>query len=497
MRRLSKLKKVRIEEYKKFNQQQQNSQASLNTTRYSENQSAHTNRDNQPVDFTRVKLNNKTNLTYQTLKLFDFAENSQDPTDPVKTFDLQFVGIGGQSGHRKIWKQSMLNQMKQKHPDGIKLAIGITMYNESWLLFQRTILGVLQGLTEIYLDQLRTNNCVCWDDFKDQVLIVLIADGYINLGSEFKEQATQLGIFDASAIDPFIKKQEHQAMKEEPMTIYDIKRSKLANILLECEDERYKHSIPILNLIHCFQSNIPLKLFASKLDADLGKFMQNTVNFVFAVKQFNNLKIDSHLYFYRGFCEYLNPDQVFLLDIGTQALPGSISKLVRLLDYGKNIGGACGEIEVEMPQFSILSSVQFFEYKISHFLDKSFEGCFGYQSVLPGAFSIFRWEAIKGKPLESFFKGLDKQRLSLSELNMFLAEDRIMSFEIVAQNNIKGKEAKYDLVYLPEAAALTDPPEQFSILIAQRRRWINGANATFLHIFANYGKFSNSSHSRC
>ncbi|CDW86208.1 UNKNOWN [Stylonychia lemnae] len=446
-------------------------------------------------DCTRKKLS--TNLTYQTLKLFDYSEKSQDPTDPVKTFDLKFVGIGGKSGQRKIWQKSLLSQIKQKNPDGIKLAIGITMYNESWSLFQRTILGVFQGLLEIYLDMVKINTNISWEEFKNRVIIVLVADGYINLSQDFKDKATELGIFDASAIAPFIKKEDKQVLKEEPMTLFDIKQNNVASIKLEYEDDRYKHNTPILNLIHCFQSCIPLKLFASKLDVDLENFMLNTVNFVFAIKQFNNLKIDSHLYFYRGFCEFLNPDQVFLLDIGTQALSGSISKLVRLLDYGKNIGGACGEIEVEMPQFSVLSCVQFFEYKISHFLDKSFEGCFGYQSVLPGAFSIFRWEAIKGKPLESFFKGLDKQRLGLSELNMFLAEDRIMCFEIVAQNNIQGKEAKYDLIYLPEAVALTDPPELFSILIAQRRRWINGANATFLHMFANYGKFSNSSHSRC
>jgi len=51
---------------------------------------------------------------------------------------------------------------------------------------------------------------------------------------------------------------------------------------------------------------------------------------------------------------------------------------------------------------------------------------------LPGAFSIFRWSAIKEQPLEKFFKGLDKSNLSLRELNMFLAEDRIMCFEIVS-----------------------------------------------------------------
>jgi len=85
---------------------------------------------------------------------------------------------------------------------------------------------------------------------------------------------------------------------------------------------------------------------------------------------------------------------------------------------------------------------------------------------LPGAFSIFRWKAIKGRPLEQFFKGLDKSNLSLRELNMFLAEDRIMCFEIVSQNQANGIEAKFDLMYLPGAIAVTDPPDMFWRLIA-------------------------------
>jgi len=51
--------------------------------------------------------------------------------------------------------------------------------------------------------------------------------------------------------------------------------------------------------------------------------------------------------------------------------------------------------------------------------------------VLPGAFSVFRWEAIKGKPIEEFLKGLNKHELDLLQLNMFLAEDRIMCFQII------------------------------------------------------------------
>jgi len=164
------------------------------------------------------------------------------------------------------------------------------------------------------------------------------------------------------------------------------------------------------------------------------------INFFFAVKHLNNGKIDSHLYFFRGFCAELNPDYCLLLDIGTEAKPQSINRLVHYMDAYPKVGGSCGEIAVDLELLkgrkTIITFAQYYEYKLSHYLDKAFEGCFSYQSVLPGAFSVFRWEAIKGKPIEEFLKGLNKHELDLLQLNMFLAEDRIMCFQIIIQKGL-------------------------------------------------------------
>lgn len=98
-------------------------------------------------------------------------------------------------------------------------------------------------------------------------------------------------------------------------------------------------------------------------------------------------------------------------------------------------GGACGEIEVDTAGASFTTFLvifaQYFEYKISNYLDKMAEQLFGFISVLPGAFSTFRMSAIRGKPLREYFKGLQKDTNNCFISNMYLAEDRIMCLEIL------------------------------------------------------------------
>jgi chitin synthase len=72
------------------------------------------------------------------------------------------------------------------------------------------------------------------------------------------------------------------------------------------------------------------------------------MNFVLAAKHLNGSKIDSHLHFFRGFCGMFNPDYCFMLDIGTQPLKKSFSKLINFMDSMKDIGGACGDMEIEL-----------------------------------------------------------------------------------------------------------------------------------------------------
>ena len=60
-------------------------------------------------------------------------------------------------------------------------------------------------------------------------------------------------------------------------------------------------------------------------------------------------------------------------------------------------------------------AAQHFEYKIYNLLDKAVESWFGFISVLPGAFSCYRYRVIRGDPLKAYFKTLT----STTELSPF------------------------------------------------------------------------------
>jgi chitin synthase len=210
------------------------------------------------------------------------------------------------------------------------------------------------------------------------------------------------------------------------------------------------------------------------------------VQLVFCLKEKNQKKINSHRWFFNAFCQQLNPNVCILLDVGTKPTGNSLYPLWKTFDKHKKVGGACGEIAVDIGKmgwrlYNPLVASQNFEYKMSNILDKPLESVMGFIGVLPGAFSAYRWKALKGRPLEAYFKGeaLHNGTLTGGSFinNLYLAEDRILCFELV----VKANEA-WILKYVKSARATTDVPDGVAELIAQRRRWLNGS--LFASMFA-------------
>ena len=79
--------------------------------------------------------------------------------------------------------------------------------------------------------------------------------------------------------------------------------------------------------------------------------------------------------------------------------------------------------------------------------------------------------------------------MNIFKKNMFLAEDRILCFELVAKAG-----SKWHLTYVKAAKAETDVPEGAPEFIGQRRRCLNGSFAATIYSLMHFGRLYKSGH---
>lgn len=168
---------------------------------------------------------------------------------------------------------------------------------------------------------------------------------------------------------------------------------------------------------------------------------------------------------------------VLMVDADTKVFPDSLTHMVSAMVKDPEIMGLCGETKIANKRESWVTAIQVFEYFISHHLSKSFESVFGGVTCLPGCFSMYRIKAPKGGqnywvPIlanpdvvehysENVVDTLHKKNLLL------LGEDRYLS-TLMLRTFPKRKQ-----VFVPQAVCKTTVPDEFSVLLSQRRRWIN------------------------
>ncbi|KAL7272141.1 hypothetical protein RUND412_005070 [Rhizina undulata] len=201
--------------------------------------------------------------------------------------------------------------------------------------------------------------------------------------------------------------------------------------------------------------------------------------------QINNIiGVDPELYEY-----------VLMVDADTSVKEDSLNRLVAACANDAKIAGICGETSLENEERSWWTMIQVYEYYISHHLAKAFESLFGSVTCLPGCFCMYRLRTPdKGRPLIISNKIIeeysDGRVDTLHKKNLLsLGEDRYLT-------TLMTKHFPYmSYKFIPNAFALTAAPETWSVLLSQRRRWINStvhnlAELVFLEEMCGFCCFS-------
>ncbi|QLG71866.1 hypothetical protein HG535_0C02160 [Zygotorulaspora mrakii] len=170
-------------------------------------------------------------------------------------------------------------------------------------------------------------------------------------------------------------------------------------------------------------------------------------------------------------------ETVLMVDADTKVYPDALTHMIAEMVKDPLIMGLCGETKIANKMQSWVTAIQVFEYYISHHQAKAFESVFGSVTCLPGCFSIYRIKAPKGS--EGFWVPIlanpdiverysDNVTNTLHKKNLLLlGEDRYLS-SLMLRTFPKRKQ-----VFVPKAACKTVVPDEFKVLLSQRRRWIN------------------------
>ncbi|KAJ1797841.1 hypothetical protein LPJ59_002878 [Coemansia sp. RSA 2399] len=168
---------------------------------------------------------------------------------------------------------------------------------------------------------------------------------------------------------------------------------------------------------------------------------------------------------------------VLMIDADTVVFPDSLARLVGSMNHDTKIIGICGETTLANAKDSWITMMQVYEYFISHHLTKAFESLFGSVTCLPGCFSMYRLRSPDGvqgtvKPLLISNQVIDDYSINnvdtLHEKNLLhLGEDRYLTTLILKHHPY------YKNKFNHSAKCMTSAPDQLSVLLSQRRRWIN------------------------
>ncbi|CCM03060.1 uncharacterized protein FIBRA_05180 [Fibroporia radiculosa] len=166
-------------------------------------------------------------------------------------------------------------------------------------------------------------------------------------------------------------------------------------------------------------------------------------------------------------------EYAFMVDADTTVDPLSLNRLISAMVRDKKLIGVCGETELANARQSLITMMQVYEYFISHHMAKAFESLFGSVSCLPGCFTLYRLRSPDThKPLfvsNQIIEDYSENRVDTLHMKnlLHLGEDRYLTTIVLKHFPL------YKTQFVRDAHAYTVAPDDWKVLLSQRRRWIN------------------------
>lgn len=334
------------------------------------------------------------------------------------------------------------------------------------------------------VEGLRTTlDSICTTEYPNShKLIVIVCDGIIK-GSGNSMSTPEICL---SMIHDFSEPPEDVKPYSYVSVVTGTKRHNMAKVYAgfykydnDTVDARLQQRVPIVLIVKC---GTPAEAMAAK-PGNRGKRDSQIIlmNFLQRV-MFDERMTELDFEIFNGIRSVtgIAPDfyeMLLMVDADTKVYPDSLTHMIAEMVKDPEIMGICGETKIANKMQSWVTKIQVFEYFISHHQAKAFESVFGGVTCLPGCFSMYRIKSPKGAqgywvPIlcnpDIVERYSDNVVDTLHKKNLLLlGEDRFLS-TLMLKTFPKRK-----MVFVPKAACKTVVPDEFKVLLSQRRRWIN------------------------
>ncbi|KAF9161275.1 hypothetical protein BGX21_002324 [Mortierella sp. AD011] len=297
-------------------------------------------------------------------------------------------------------------------------------------------------------------------------LLFVIADGMI-IGSG-NDRPTPRIVLDILGVDPNVD--------PEPLSFLSLGEGSKQHNMGKVYSGLYEHNGHVVPYIVIVKVGTP---FERQRPGNRGKRDSQMILMRFLNKvHFNSPMTPMELEMYHQIKNVIgvNPsfyEYTLMVDSDTEVLPDSLNRMVSVFLHDTKVMGLCGETQIANEKDSWVTMMQVYEYFISHHLAKAFESLFGSVTCLPGCFCMYRIRTpTKSTPLlisNNIIEDYSENKVdTLHKKNLLhLGEDRYLTTLMLKHF------PNYKMTFTPDAQCRTNVPDQWKVLLSQRRRWIN------------------------